>query len=300
MGTIKRGFANNILTTGKFDATDLSGTIPSSNVANTTLSSVTSVPASIGDLVQTTATDPSPVTAGDVWYNTTSRTLKAGVLQAAAWASGGNMNTAREQVPGVGTQSAALGFGGTTATDFTAATESYNGTSWTSVNSLNSPRRGAAGAGTQTAAVAGSGYAGGPVNTTATELWNGTSWTSNPTGLGTAVSSNYGVGSQSNGLVIGGYNPSAISGENSGKFGIEVEDTLGYHLHDLYDPGHRHNYSWTKVEGGGSSICCGSKNAPQPIAVIGTSSVSLGAIKVKPEGGETRPKNMGLIYCIKT
>jgi hypothetical protein len=93
MGTIKRGFANNILTTGKFDATDLSGTIPSSNVANTTLSSVTSVPASIGDLVQTTATDPSPVTAGDVWYNTTSRTLKAAVLQAAAWSAGGNMNT---------------------------------------------------------------------------------------------------------------------------------------------------------------------------------------------------------------
>jgi len=101
-------------------------------------------------------------------------------------------------------------------------------------------------------------------------------------------------------LFIGGYNPSAISGENSGKFGIEVEDTLGYHLHDLYDPGHTHGYSWTRVDDGGSRICCGSKNAPRPIAVIGTSSGSLGAIKVKPEGGETRPKNMGLIYCIKT
>ena len=91
MGTIKRGFANNILTTGKFDATDLSGTIPSSNVANTTLSSITSVPASVGDLVQSVASDPSPAAAGDIWYNSTSGTFKAAVFLADAWASGGNV-----------------------------------------------------------------------------------------------------------------------------------------------------------------------------------------------------------------
>lgn len=102
-------------------------------------------------------------------------------------------------------------------------------------------------------------------------------------------------------LFIGGYNPSAISGENSGKFGIEVEDTLGYHLHDLNDPGHTHDYNWTRVNGGGSGICCGNKNAPQtPTETGGTSSVSLGKITVKPNGTKTSPKNIGLIYCIKT
>jgi len=105
-------------------------------------------------------------------------------------------------------------------------------------------------------------------------------------------------------LFIGGYNPSAISGENSGIFGKEVADTLGYHLHDLNDPGHTHGYSWTRVDDGGSGICCGSKNAPQSLTKISTSSSYLGNITVTPakdsDDNETRPINMALIYCIKT
>jgi microcystin-dependent protein len=105
-------------------------------------------------------------------------------------------------------------------------------------------------------------------------------------------------------LFIGGYNPSAISGENSGIFGKEVADTLGYHLHDLNDPGHTHGYSWTRVDDGGSDICCGSKNAPQSLTKISTSSSYLGNITVTPtkdsDDNETRPINMALIYCIKT
>jgi hypothetical protein len=202
MGTIKRGFANNILTTGKFDATDLSGTIPSSNVANTTLSSVTSVPASVGDLVQTTATDPSPVTAGDVWYNTTSRTLKAAVLQAAAWASGGNVGSSFYSGATGGTQTAAYKAGGGFPRNSTAS-ESYNGTSWTTAGSLNTARsRLSAGVvGIQTAGLGTGGY-----NTSlesATEHFNGSSWTSAtsmPAGRQSAGAS----GLQTAALVFGG------------------------------------------------------------------------------------------------
>jgi hypothetical protein len=55
-----------------------------------------------------------------------------------AWASGGNLNTARYLSRAAGTQTAALFFGGGIPTS--TATESYNGTSWTTVNSLNTAR----------------------------------------------------------------------------------------------------------------------------------------------------------------
>jgi hypothetical protein len=214
MGTIKRGFANNIKSGGTFDATTLNGTVPSTNVANTTLSSVTSVPASVGDLVQTTATDPSPVTAGDVWYNTTSRTLKAGVLQAAAWASGGNMPIAKNAGASDGTSTAAWTAGGSSTpagNTGIAQTDLYNGTSWTTSGNLNTPRTYVDGLGTQTAAVASGGFiqpGAGPSRTmyTNTENFNGSTWTNSgalPTGIANAGM----CGVQTAGLRFGGSGP---------------------------------------------------------------------------------------------
>jgi hypothetical protein len=56
--------------------------------------------------------------------------------------SGGNLNTARYQLAGAGTQTAGLGFGGDTGPTITSATEEYNGTSWTLIlGSLNTARR---------------------------------------------------------------------------------------------------------------------------------------------------------------
>ena len=56
-----------------------------------------------------------------------------------AWSTGNSMNTARAQLAGAGTQTAALGFGGTTP-PVSALTEQYNGTSWTEVADLNTAR----------------------------------------------------------------------------------------------------------------------------------------------------------------
>jgi hypothetical protein len=52
---------------------------------------------------------------------------------AGSWSSGGNLNTARYQFRGTGTQTAALAFGGNTGLHLISytASESYNGTSWT-------------------------------------------------------------------------------------------------------------------------------------------------------------------------
>ena len=44
MGAIKRAFYNNSLGSGKFDATDLTGTLPAANISNASCTNITSVP----------------------------------------------------------------------------------------------------------------------------------------------------------------------------------------------------------------------------------------------------------------
>ena len=77
MGTITRGIANNVVTGGKLDGTDgLSGTVSASNIANASLTNITSVSPSLGFAVTSVASDPVSPTEGQIWYNTTSKTLK--------------------------------------------------------------------------------------------------------------------------------------------------------------------------------------------------------------------------------
>jgi hypothetical protein len=49
-----------------------------------------------GQNIEVVASDPANPTLGQIWYNSTSNTLKGGgVTTAGAWATGNNMNTAR-------------------------------------------------------------------------------------------------------------------------------------------------------------------------------------------------------------
>ena len=68
--------------------------------------------------------------------------VSTSTVTGAAWASGGNLNTARGILAGAGTQTAALGFGGYTLPGNSAsnATEEYNGTSWSNQNNLGTSR----------------------------------------------------------------------------------------------------------------------------------------------------------------
>ena len=68
---------------------------------------------------------------GQVWYNSTSGTLKS-LVQIKSWSSGGNMGTARYSLGGAGTQTAGLAFGGANdpAPAHIASTEEYNGSTW--------------------------------------------------------------------------------------------------------------------------------------------------------------------------
>ena len=100
-----------------------------------------------GQNILIVSSDPSNPTEGQIWYNSTSNLLKgyANVVTN-AWASGGNLNTARQELIGFGTQTAAVAAGGYD-TGNTAVTELYNGTAWTNnPTGLNTTRSGFASA----------------------------------------------------------------------------------------------------------------------------------------------------------
>ena len=77
-----------------------------------------------GYAVQTVASDPSPGDPGQVFYNTTAKSFEYTIEQNGAWASGGNLATARYTIAGAGTQTSALAIGGFPTT---AATSEFTG-----------------------------------------------------------------------------------------------------------------------------------------------------------------------------
>ena len=210
MGTIKRTFANNVLTDGKIDATDLSGTIPASNIANASVTAVTALPSALGDAIESVATDPVSPSEGQLWYNTTIGVLKVYRSLGGVWAAGGNMNTTRTAGGLAGTQTSAIAAGGF-APGPSSATELYNGTSWTSnPTGLGTARYELSALGTQTAALAIGGYApGSPPIVATVESWNGSSWSPSPS-MNTAKADAGTAGIQTAGLTFGGANSTGI------------------------------------------------------------------------------------------
>ena len=143
---------------------------------------------------------------GQIWFNTTSNDYKTIVKAAAVWASGANINTARTQVKGCGTNTATLITAGQTTAYGNAPVginELYDGSSWTEVGDLNTVRRTGAEFGTSTAAV----YVGGANadgdSLAVCEKWNGTAWTE-VADLNTATVHFGGAGISTAGIVSGG------------------------------------------------------------------------------------------------
>ena len=139
-----------------------------------------------GYSVQKLSSDPTVEdTVGQLWYNSTAGKFKIGTEGAGAWASGGNLNTAKRSMMGTGTTAAMVVAGGisgaapphTTGTD---VTETYNGSAWsTSPATLNTSRNYNIGDGITTAAITTGGVLGsvpGAV-TGATETFDGSAWT---------------------------------------------------------------------------------------------------------------------------
>ena len=105
--------------------------------------------------------DPS-ASAGTVWFNTTSGTLKVYRL-IAAFSSGGAISTGTKfgGMGDCGTVDSGLASGGHTGSGRTNRTEEYNGTSWSSGGNYWGSYSGQAACGaSNTAVIAGGGYDG--------------------------------------------------------------------------------------------------------------------------------------------
>ena len=116
-------------------------------------------------------TSPSGM-EGKLYYNSSDGQFKFVGLSAAAGAAGGSVNTGRRSVGGLGTQTAALCFGGI-STNADALSETYDGSSWTEGSNINTARHSSRGVGTTTAGLA----IGGTPDSNTVESYNGSSWT---------------------------------------------------------------------------------------------------------------------------
>ena len=166
-----------------------------------------------GQNIEVVSSDPANPTTGQIWYNSTSNTLKGfSVTTAGAWASGATMPYAVAEGGGVGPQTAGLQFAGNPGSKNTSL--EYDGSTWTSGGNLNSGRGDIAGEGSQTSALAMGGSqapSGYPVGGDLAESYNGTTWAVEAT----IPTPRYGAASagqiETDALLIGGYNGSAMT-----------------------------------------------------------------------------------------
>ena len=165
---------------------------------------------------QSLASDPAPLTAGDVWYNTTTGTFKCCIAQGPlVWAAATAypVQPSSDISSNIGSASSLLSVGGFQNPPGTALTSCYtfNGTSWSAVASTSAVRRNSATGGTASAAVVGTGRdAAGNVITSA-ELWNGSAWSSTGSVVsGQAYMTSGGTSTAS--FFCGGLNPAASTG----------------------------------------------------------------------------------------
>jgi len=163
--------------------------------------------------IQNLTADPDNASwVGSIYYNSTTgsfKAIKAGGVSIGTWASGGNLNDARSQVGGVGTQTAAICIGGNTPPE-TANVETYDGSSWTEVNNLNTGRRLTQGMGTvYTSAFAVGGYYT-PGYQSIVESWNGTSWTET-TDTNSAKGAGGQAGTSTAGIAFAGVPPAPMA-----------------------------------------------------------------------------------------
>ena len=124
----------------------------------------------------------------------------------AARASGGALNTTRNNMASAGTQTAALAISGESGTN-TVNVEEYDGSSWTEIANVNTAMRSVRGFGTTTAALKTGGF---PGYVDTTETWNGSSWTE-VGDLNQGRAGHAACGTTTAGLAFGGETPSSIA-----------------------------------------------------------------------------------------
>ena len=150
--------------------------------------------------------DPSNTAAGEVWYNSTTGTLRS-PLVTEAWSSAASMIDDKGAATGGGPQTAGIEAGG--EWPYKSSSADYNGSGWATNPSLNTARGGLGGAksGSQTAFL----VFGGTSDTTATESFDGSAWTTTPNSLNTGKGQTSGAGTQGAALNAGKWGPPLIT-----------------------------------------------------------------------------------------
>jgi hypothetical protein len=168
-----------------------------------------------GFTIPNVSSDPSNPIAGQIWYNSTSATLKGRVegFSVGAWASGTAINSGRQGQGSAGVQTAGMIMGSGPVPAGRDQTEVYNGSTWTESNDLNTGRGGRiSGMGTITAGVAAGGENGTLDNA---EEYNGTGWTA-VTAMNVGRRNAGSAGTQTAGLIVGNPGGTATSEEYNG------------------------------------------------------------------------------------
>jgi len=135
-----------------------------------------------GFKIKSLSSDPT-TDLGQIWYNTTSNTLKFDGVGAGTWASSTAVPATLQAPMGFGSSTAGMLAAGISGTGLVGGTNqlktySWNGSSWTELADVNLARRQGAGCGaSSTSGMISGGVAPGG-NTNAAEEYNGTSWAS--------------------------------------------------------------------------------------------------------------------------
>ena len=162
----------------------------------------------VGKKIKSVSSDPSDSIDGQMWYNSTTQSLRAvGVSQ--AWVSSGPLVQDYRSGGFAGaTQSAFMIFGGYPVPTSNSKTFEYNGTGWTAGGNLGTGKYLNGGAGTLTAGLDYGGYNGSPPHTipggNITQEYDGSSWSNASAAMGTARYNCLGSGTQTAALSAGG------------------------------------------------------------------------------------------------
>jgi hypothetical protein len=134
-----------------------------------------------------------------------------------SWTEGDNLNQARRDFEGAGTQTAGLAIGGDNFPGAFAGVESYDGSSWTEGADLNATHYRNMSGGSQTSAFTTGGY---PASVNC-ETWDGTAWTE-VANMSTGRHEGGGCGTAVAGLVAGGVPITAATEEFTVSASVET------------------------------------------------------------------------------
>ena len=158
-----------------------------------------------GQLIRSLATDPSPLLKGQMWYNSTSGTLKGAKNIGGAFASAPAMNVNRFNCRGmIGSKTTALVMGGGDPTGaFLGTSEEYNGSAWTAGGALPAVTTSPGGGGTSASAFSSGGNSPTDTRLDTSNNYDGSTWTASGT-MVTASGQGAGNGTQTAGIHVGG------------------------------------------------------------------------------------------------